>query len=109
MQRQSDLPGGVTSGSVGPEATGGLLGHGSIRSSRRIPEATVARLPVYLRCLLEVLEAKVTTISSERLAEMAGVNAAKVRKDSPTSAPTARGASATTSSTCSSTCPACRG
>jgi redox-sensing transcriptional repressor len=72
---------GVTPGSEGPEATGGLLGHGSLRSSRRIPEATVARLPVYLRCLLEVLEAKVTTISSERLAEMAGVNAAKVRKD----------------------------
>ena len=63
------------------EATGGLLGHGTMRSSRRIPEATVARLPIYLRCLLEVLEAKVTTISSERLAEMAGVNAAKVRKD----------------------------
>jgi redox-sensing transcriptional repressor len=48
---------------------------------RRIPEATVARLPVYLRSLLEVAEAKTTTISSERLAEMAGVNAAKVRKD----------------------------
>lgn len=52
-----------------------------IRSTRRIPEATVARLPVYLRCLLEVVDAKTTTISSERLAEMAGVNAAKVRKD----------------------------
>ncbi|MDQ6927529.1 MAG: redox-sensing transcriptional repressor Rex [Actinomycetota bacterium] len=48
---------------------------------RRIPEATVARLPVYLRCLVEVAEAKTTTISSERLAEMGGVNAAKVRKD----------------------------
>ncbi|HET9443282.1 MAG TPA: redox-sensing transcriptional repressor Rex [Acidimicrobiales bacterium] len=48
---------------------------------RRIPEATVARLPVYLRSLVEVAEAKVATISSERLAEMAGVNAAKVRKD----------------------------
>ncbi|HZN16386.1 MAG TPA: redox-sensing transcriptional repressor Rex [Acidimicrobiales bacterium] len=48
---------------------------------RRIPEATVARLPVYLRSLTEVAEAKTTTISSERLAEMAGVNAAKVRKD----------------------------
>ena len=48
---------------------------------RRIPEATVARLPVYLRSLLELAEAKTTTISSERLAEMAGVNAAKVRKD----------------------------
>jgi redox-sensing transcriptional repressor len=41
----------------------------------------VARLPVYLRSLLEVAEAKTPTISSERLAELAGVNAAKVRKD----------------------------
>ena len=51
------------------------------RARRRIPEATVARLPVYLRSLVEVAEARISTISSERLAEMAGVNAAKVRKD----------------------------
>ena len=51
------------------------------RNGRRIPEATVARLPVYLRSLMEVAERRTTTISSERLAEMAGVNAAKVRKD----------------------------
>jgi redox-sensing transcriptional repressor len=51
------------------------------RSRRRIPEATVARLPVYLRTLVEVNAEQVTTISSERLAELAGVNAAKVRKD----------------------------
>ena len=51
------------------------------RNGRRIPEATVARLPVYLRSLVEVAEGKTVTISSERLAEMAGVNAAKVRKD----------------------------
>ena len=51
------------------------------RSRRRIPEATVARLPVYLRTLLQLQEDAVPTISSERLAEMAGVNAAKVRKD----------------------------
>jgi redox-sensing transcriptional repressor len=51
------------------------------RSRRRIPEATVARLPVYLRSLLEITGEGQTTISSERLAEMAGVNAAKVRKD----------------------------
>src|SRR3954462_8524531 len=50
-------------------------------AGRRIPEATVARLPVYLRSLLETAEAKIRTISSERLAELAGVNAAKVRKD----------------------------
>ena len=48
---------------------------------RRIPEATVNRLPLYLRALVEAAEAKELTISSERLAERAGVNAAKVRKD----------------------------
>ncbi|MGQ0617773.1 MAG: redox-sensing transcriptional repressor Rex [Acidimicrobiia bacterium] len=50
------------------------------RARRRIPEATVARLPVYLRGLLEIV-GSTTTVSSERLAELAGVNAAKVRKD----------------------------
>lgn len=50
------------------------------RGRRRIPEATVARLPVYLRSLYELPDGP-GTISSERLAEMAGVNAAKVRKD----------------------------
>ena len=41
----------------------------------------MARLPVYLRTLVEVNAEQVATISSERLAELAGVNAAKVRKD----------------------------
>lgn len=41
----------------------------------------MARLPVYLRSLIELAEDTVGTISSERLADMAGVNAAKVRKD----------------------------
>jgi redox-sensing transcriptional repressor len=36
---------------------------------------------LYYRVLLETADARVTTISSDRLAEMAGVNAAKVRKD----------------------------
>jgi redox-sensing transcriptional repressor len=48
---------------------------------RRIPEATVARLPVYLQSLVEQAEAGVDSISSDGLAELAGVNAAKVRKD----------------------------
>jgi redox-sensing transcriptional repressor len=48
---------------------------------RRIPEATVARLPVYLRILYELAEKRIANVSSERLAELAGVNAAKVRKD----------------------------
>lgn len=41
----------------------------------------MARLPVYLRTLMEVNAEQIATISSERLAELAGVNAAKVRKD----------------------------
>ena len=52
-----------------------------IPEARRIPEATVARLPLYYRALLEIAEQSVGTVSSEQLAELAGVNAAKVRKD----------------------------
>ena len=46
-----------------------------------IPEAAVARLPVYLRALHALAETGTTTISSEELAAAAGVNSAKVRKD----------------------------
>jgi redox-sensing transcriptional repressor len=52
-----------------------------VAEARRIPEATVARLPLYYRALLETSDQQVGTVSSERLAELAGVNAAKVRKD----------------------------
>ena len=52
-----------------------------MQTRRRIPEATVARLPVYLRILSEQFDIDVTKISSEELAALAGVNAAKVRKD----------------------------
>jgi len=53
----------------------------SQRTRRRIPEATVARLPVYLRILSEQFDDGVTNMSSEQLAARAGLNAAKVRKD----------------------------
>jgi redox-sensing transcriptional repressor len=49
--------------------------------SRRIPEATVLRLPVYQRILAELERAGASTVSSEQLATLARVNAAKVRKD----------------------------
>jgi len=71
----------VASGSGVASGVDGGGDGGVSRRSRRIPEATVARLPVYLRSLLEVAGTNTVTISSERLAEMAGVNAAKVRKD----------------------------
>jgi len=53
----------------------------ALANGRRIPEATVARLPEYLRLLTESLDAGVANLSSEELADLAGVNAAKVRKD----------------------------
>lgn len=50
-------------------------------ASRGVPEATVARLPLYLRALTALAERGVATVSSERLAATAGVNSAKLRKD----------------------------
>ena len=49
--------------------------------ARDIPEATVARLPVYLRALITLAEQGIETCSSEELATAAGVNSAKLRKD----------------------------
>ena len=46
-----------------------------------IPEATVARLPVYLRALYALADRGIATVSSEELAAAAGVNSAKLRKD----------------------------
>jgi redox-sensing transcriptional repressor len=49
--------------------------------SQGIPEATIARLPVYLRVLYTCAEQGIATVSSEELAAAAGVNSAKLRKD----------------------------
>ena len=53
----------------------------SSEAARDIPEATVARLPVYLRALVTLADSGITTCSSEDLAQAAGVNSAKLRKD----------------------------
>lgn len=45
-----------------------------------IPEATVARLPLYLRCLSDMAHTD-SACSSEDLAQAAGVNSAQIRKD----------------------------
>ena len=50
-------------------------------SARQIPEASVARLPVYLRALVDMAEHGTHTVSSDALAAAAGVNSAKIRKD----------------------------
>ena len=50
-------------------------------SSRYVPEATVARLAVYLRVLGTIGDLGTATVSSEELATAAGVNSAMLRKD----------------------------
>jgi redox-sensing transcriptional repressor len=54
-----------------------------LRSVRRggISDATVSRLPVYLRVLSTLAETGVSTVSSDVLAQAAGVGPAKLRKD----------------------------
>ena len=47
----------------------------------RVPEATIARLPLYLRALHELAEAGHGTVRSEALATSAGVGSATLRKD----------------------------
>ena len=54
---------------------------GPSRSHHGIPEATVARLPIYLRALYALADRDTATVSSEELAAAAGVNSAKLRKD----------------------------
>jgi redox-sensing transcriptional repressor len=51
------------------------------KADRVIPEATVARLAVYLRVLGDLAVTGSETVSSEDLAVLAGVNSAKLRKD----------------------------
>jgi redox-sensing transcriptional repressor len=48
---------------------------------RSIPEATVGRLPRYLRALIGLAEEGTSVASSDELAAAAGVTSAKVRKD----------------------------
>ncbi len=52
-----------------------------MRIRRGIPEATVARLPIYHRVLTSLNEQGVPTVSSEELATLSGVSSAKLRKD----------------------------
>jgi redox-sensing transcriptional repressor len=48
---------------------------------REIPDATVARLPEYLRALTDVAGRGISSVSSEELAAAAGVRSTQLRKD----------------------------
>ncbi|KOX09374.1 redox-sensing transcriptional repressor Rex [Micromonospora profundi] len=54
---------------------------GAVPTLPDLPEATVARLPEYLRALHNLADAGHETVSSEGLSAAAGVNSAKLRKD----------------------------
>lgn len=54
---------------------------GSAHRRAGVPDATVARLPVYLRALHGLAESGRTTVSSQDLARLVGGGSAKVRKD----------------------------
>jgi redox-sensing transcriptional repressor len=78
MSTAAELPGPAEI----PSVSAGLPGTLSERPyPSGIPEATVARLPVYLRALYALADRGVATVASDELARVAGVNSAKLRKD----------------------------
>lgn len=52
-----------------------------VASRRDLPDATVTRLPGYLRALSEMAATGAELVSSEELATLVGVSSAKLRKD----------------------------
>jgi redox-sensing transcriptional repressor len=54
---------------------------GGLRRNSRLPDPTVARLPIYQRIAEELQRRSRDTISSEDLGRLAGVTAATVRRD----------------------------
>lgn len=46
-----------------------------------VPQTTIARLPIYLRCLLQAQAAQMPVVNSGTIAKMMGSNPAQVRKD----------------------------
>ena len=51
-----------------------------MKENKKIPPATVKRLPIYLQCL-DQIDPNDIGISSKKLAELAKVNDAQVRRD----------------------------
>ena len=47
----------------------------------KMPEVAISRLSIYSRCLAQIESCRIETISSQELAERAGINPAQMRKD----------------------------
>jgi redox-sensing transcriptional repressor len=72
---------GTSGGESRPAHLAGPSAAPPTRDFPDLPEATVARLPEYLRALHNLADSGHDTVSSEALATAAGVNSAKLRKD----------------------------
>lgn len=65
-----------------PQEPAGITTRGILpAAARQIPPASLARLPMYLQVLNSMLAEGVESTSSDELAEAAGVNSPKLRKD----------------------------
>jgi len=53
----------------------------TVAQDTRIPHGVIERLPSYLNALLHLHDEGAQTVSSARISEMAGVNAAQIRRD----------------------------
>ena len=67
-------------GPLARAARQGIVARGNPRLPK-IPEMTIRRLSIYTRCLQQLEEDGVKTISSQELAERFSLNSAQVRKD----------------------------
>ncbi|MCW2526781.1 MAG: redox-sensing transcriptional repressor Rex [Pseudonocardiales bacterium] len=80
MTVHCDVPGGEFDDAAGMATSDAGLCEPDA-GPRSIPDATVARLATYLRVLAVMDDLGIETVSSEELANGAGVNSAKLRKD----------------------------
>jgi len=53
----------------------------TIKKITKIPDPTIARLPIYSRCLIELMDAGQKMVSSEEIAALTGIKASQFRKD----------------------------
>lgn len=81
---ETDEPRSGEAGARKPPVAGGdrtMTGGAGAGAKRHIPPASLARLTIYLRALSVMLADGVERVSSEELAEAAGVNSPMLRKD----------------------------
>lgn len=53
----------------------------ALRKTAKIPEPTINRLPIYSRCLIELMDTDKKMVSSEEIAEISGIKSSQFRKD----------------------------